>query len=296
MEQAAERRHGGDFGRAFPTTIRYKLKIRFEEAAVAGCLARFNRMVSISVEKVRALTRSLERLYSAESLYQFPSTVFSALGEIIEGGVFSWDTVNLKTGEVISETSDNVLMAELVPTNPAIPMVLADAKGAIRPDCRIQWQLEQTQRYLDVFVPIGVRHQTVVALNLPGHAASVTVKRSTDLTDEEAMALSLLVPHVALAHRNLQRLESLRAAEAQVVPGPEDLERVGLTPREAEVLHWVMKGKQDEAIAGILKISVRTVHQHIGHILRKLQSESRGSAGYEATMKLKALESHPQTA
>jgi DNA-binding CsgD family transcriptional regulator len=264
----------------------------------------FNRMVSISVQKVRALTRSLERLYSAESLYQFPSTVFSALGEIIEGGVFSWDTVNLKTGEVISETSDNVLMspkienrmAELVRTNPPIPMVWADAKGAICPDCRIQWQFEQTQRYLDVFVPIGVRRQTVVALNLPGHAASVTVKRSTDLTDEEAMALSLLVPHVALAHRNLQRLESLRAAEAQVVPGPEDLERVGLTPREAEVLHWVMKGKQDEAIAGILKISVRTVHQHIGHILRKLQSESRGSAGYEATMKLKALESHPQTA
>ena len=48
---------------------------------------------------------------------------------------------------------------------------------------------------------------------------------------------------LALAHRNLQRLESLRAAPAQVVPGPQDLERIGLTPREAEVLHWVMKRK-----------------------------------------------------
>jgi len=98
--------------------------------------------------------------------------------------------------------------------------------------------------------------------------------------DEEALLLSLAAPHVALAHRNLQRLESLRAAADQVVPGPQDLERVGLTPREAEVLHWVMKGKQDGVIAGILKISVRTVHQHIARILRKLQSENRASASF----------------
>jgi DNA-binding NarL/FixJ family response regulator len=50
-----------------------------------------------------------------------------------------------------------------------------------------------------------------------------------------------------------------------------------------------MKGKQDGAIAGILMISVRTVHQHVANILRKLQSESRASAGYEAMLKLKAL-------
>jgi len=94
----------------------------------------------------------------------------------------------------------------------------------------------------------------------------------------------------------LQRVEALRTTAAQVVPGPEDLERVGLTPREAEVLHWVMKGKQDGVIASILKISVRTVHQHIARILRKLQSETRGSAGYEAMLKLKDLETVPRTA
>jgi DNA-binding CsgD family transcriptional regulator len=136
----------------------------------------------------------------------------------------------------------------------------------------------------------------VVTLDIPGHVASVTVNRDKDFTDEEALLLSLAAPHVALAHRNLQRLESLRAAADQVVPGPEDLERVGLTPREAEVLHWVMKGKQDGVIAGILKISVRTVHQHIARILRKLQSENRASASYEAMMKLKALGSHPPAA
>src|ERR1700761_2116126 len=120
--------------------------------------------------------------------------------------------------------------------------------------------------------------------------------RGTNLTAEEALLLNWVAPHVALAYRNLQRLESLRAVADQVIPGPQDLERIGLTPREAEVLHWVMKGKQDAVIAGILKISIRTVHQHIAHILRKLQSETRGSAGYEAMVKLKDLETVPPTA
>jgi DNA-binding CsgD family transcriptional regulator len=250
-------------------------------------------MEAISVQKVQALIQCLERLYSAETLKQFLPTVFTALSEIIEGCVFSLDIINLKTGEMTNETSDNFLMSpkienrmvKLVRANPAIPMVRTT-----------QWQFEQTPLNLDVFAPIGVQHQTVVTLSIPGHAASVTVNRGTNLTDEEALLLSLVAPHMALAYRNLQRLESLRAAADQVIPGPQDLERIGLTPREAEVLHWVMKGKQDAVIAGILKISIRTVHQHIAHILRKLQSESRSSAGYEAMMKLKGLESHPRAA
>ena len=248
--------------------------------------------------------RSLELLHTAESLKQFPPIVFSALGELIRGSIFSLDTFNLKTGEVISATSDNVPISsaikkrivELIPTNPVIPIARAGVKGAIRlTDCVSQRQFEQTALYVDVFVPLGIRHQTVVTLDIPGHIAGVTVNREEDFTEEEALLLTLAATHLALAHRNLQRMDALRAAADQVVPGPHDLERVGLTPREAEVLHWVIKGKQDGVIASILKISVRTVHQHIARILRKLQSETRGSAGYEAMVKLKDLETLGQT-
>ncbi|MBV8215653.1 MAG: hypothetical protein JOZ08_20760 [Verrucomicrobia bacterium] len=259
-------------------------------------------MQAISIRSVQALIRSLEGLGAAVNLRQFPSAVFSALGEIIEGGVFSLVTVNLKTGEVVRETNHNVLM--LLETNNRIvemagsrssPMVRPDAKGLGRlTDCSSQWQTEQTAHDGDSFVAVGVRRQTMVTLDITGYLASVSVYRDTAVSDEEAMLLSLAAPHLALAHRNLQRLESLREAANQVVPGPEDLQRVGLTPREAEVLHWVMKGKQDGAIAAILKISVRTVHHHMAHILRKLQSESRASAGYEAMLKLKELGRHPQ--
>ena len=257
-------------------------------------------MEAISVRKAQALIRSVETLGSVQSLKQCPSAVFSALGEIIGGAVFSLVTINLKTGEVVSEASDNVLMLleinnrimEMRSANRAIPTVLPGAKGLIRfTDCTCQW----TPLHADGLVPASVRQQTVVTLDIPGYNASVTVNRDTDFSDEETILLSLAVPHLALAHRNLQRLESLRAVADQVIPGPQDLERIGLTPREAEVLHWVMKGKQDAVIAGILKISIRTVHQHIAHILRKLRAESRSSAGYEAMMKLKGLESHPRT-
>jgi DNA-binding CsgD family transcriptional regulator len=261
-------------------------------------------MDTISVRSVQALMRSLERIHSAEGLRDFPPAVFSALGELIEGCLFSLDTFNLKTGEVISATSDNVPISaevknrivELIPTHPVIPFARNGAKAIRLSDCISQRQLEQTPLYADVFFPLGISHQTVATLDIPGHIAGVTVNRDRDFTDEEALLLTLLAPHLTLAHRNLQRIEALRCAAAQVIPGPEDLERVGLTPREAEVLHWVMKGKQDGVIASILNISVRTVHQHIARILRKLQSETRGSAGYEAMVKLKDLETVPGTA
>lgn len=259
-------------------------------------------MESISLHKVHALMRSLEWLHRADSLEHFPPIVFGALGELIPGGIFSLETFNLKTGEVVSATSANAQLSpeiknrilELVPTHPVMPMARAGAKGAIRiTDCISQRQFEQTALFSDVFVPMGIRRQTVVMLDIPGHIAGVTVNRDVDFTDEEALLLSLIAPNMALAHRNLQRIETLKAAADQVIPKPEDLERVGLTPREAEVLHWVIKGKQDGVIAGILKISVRTVHQHIARILRKLQSETRGSAGYEAMMKVKGLAGQP---
>jgi DNA-binding CsgD family transcriptional regulator len=262
-------------------------------------------MDTISVRSLQALIRGLERIHSAESLREFPPTAFSALGELIEGCLFSLDTFNLKTGEVISATSDNFPISveiknrivELIPTHPAMPAARNGAKGAIKlSDCISQRQLEQTALYSDVFFPLGITHQTVSTLDIPGHIAGITVNRDKDFSDEEALLINLLAPHLALAHRNLQRLEAVRCSAAQVIPGPEDLERVGLTPREAEVLHWVMKGKQDGVIASILKISVRTVHQHIARILRKLQSETRGSAGYEAMVKLKDLETVPGTA
>jgi hypothetical protein len=173
--------------------------------------------------------RGLEMIHGAEDLRQFPGVAFDALGQLIGGSIFSLDTFNVKTGEVISATSDHAAITseikkrivELVPTNPVIPIARNGARGAIRlSDCISQRQFEQTALYSEVFVPLGIRHQTVVTLDIPGHIAGVTVNRDKDFTGEEALLLSLAAPHLALAHRNLQRIEALRVVADEVVPGP----------------------------------------------------------------------------
>ena len=51
-----------------------------------------------------------------------------------------------------------------------------------------------------------------------------------------------------------------------------------LTPREAEVLFWVNKGKTDRDIGDILGTSPRTVNKHLEHVFEKLGVETRTAA------------------
>ena len=59
---------------------------------------------------------------------------------------------------------------------------------------------------------------------------------------------------------------------------PEQLRLLGLTRREAEVLHWIAEGKSNDAIAIILRISKRTVEKHVERILVRLGVETRVEA------------------
>ncbi len=55
-----------------------------------------------------------------------------------------------------------------------------------------------------------------------------------------------------------------------------------LTPRETEILQLIAEGMSDPRIAETLFISVRTVQNHVAHILAKLGVRSRGAAGIAA--------------
>jgi DNA-binding response OmpR family regulator/DNA-binding CsgD family transcriptional regulator len=67
-------------------------------------------------------------------------------------------------------------------------------------------------------------------------------------------------------------------AERGDPPGPAVLMKLGITPREAEVLYWVAQGKSNPDVATILGASVRTVHKHVEHIFEKLGVETRNAA------------------
>jgi DNA-binding NarL/FixJ family response regulator len=55
-------------------------------------------------------------------------------------------------------------------------------------------------------------------------------------------------------------------------------DELGLTPREAEVLLWIGRGKSNKDIAEILALSPRTVNKHLEQIYTKLGVENRTAA------------------
>ncbi|MBI5784774.1 MAG: response regulator [Rhodocyclales bacterium] len=59
-----------------------------------------------------------------------------------------------------------------------------------------------------------------------------------------------------------------------------------LTPREAEVLFWVVKGKTSKDIGDILGTSPRTVNKHLEHIYEKLGVETRTAAANVAMARI----------
>jgi DNA-binding CsgD family transcriptional regulator len=87
------------------------------------------------------------------------------------------------------------------------------------------------------------------------------------------------------ARLNIRILETSRDGEVVLLltrevgqDRPESLQRLGLAPREAEVLFWVSKGKTSREIAAILSITRKTVDKHVERIHRKLGTETRTAA------------------
>jgi DNA-binding NarL/FixJ family response regulator len=55
-----------------------------------------------------------------------------------------------------------------------------------------------------------------------------------------------------------------------------------LTPREIEVLRYIALGLSNKEIAAALDVGEETIKTHVGHVLAKLQVESRGQATAQA--------------
>jgi DNA-binding NarL/FixJ family response regulator len=70
------------------------------------------------------------------------------------------------------------------------------------------------------------------------------------------------------------RPDAVRAAAAQGRP----FAALGLTPRQTEVLHLLLKGQPNKVIARELKLSVETVKDHVAAVLRTLNVSSRTQA------------------
>ncbi|MFN5565617.1 MAG: response regulator transcription factor, partial [Pseudanabaena sp.] len=68
-----------------------------------------------------------------------------------------------------------------------------------------------------------------------------------------------------------------------------DLELLGLTKRESEVLFWISKDKSNSEIAKVLGCSESTVGKHLEHIYNKLRTHTRTGAVIVALERLGML-------
>ncbi len=103
-------------------------------------------------------------------------------------------------------------------------------------------------------------------------------------------SLALLLPYLDAALRQVRHLPMQRqsfatagtdaeaAGEGLVESPPRDLEGLGLSAREMEIMRWVSVGKTNIEIGRILDISASTVRNHLLNVFRKLEVTNRAQA------------------
>ena len=91
---------------------------------------------------------------------------------------------------------------------------------------------------------------------------------------------------LAAVRARLRRAEAGGRARPAEPAAPEQLEPLGLTPREAEVLFWVAQGKTNPEIGTITGVQLTTVKKHLESIYTKLGVENRTTAAALALEKM----------
>lgn len=133
---------------------------------------------------------------------------------------------------------------------------------------RVAWRSPKAAAWLPAFVRDADR---AVPASWTDGDGSTTEWRLAD-GDARELRVQYLGP-VGLGER--MYLLELRPAQA---PRLSRIAQAALTPREAEVLSWVAKGKTNKDVGDILGMSPRTVNKHLEHIYEKLGVETRAAA------------------
>lgn len=151
-------------------------------------------------------------------------------------------------------------------------------------------ELHATNLYRKFYEPLGLEHQ--IAFTLPGGQdrllALALSRRSADFSDRERDLLNEARPFLIQCYRNALEHSRLRAElEVRSHGRPLPLQDAALlaelsardvTPRQIEVLAWLVTGQSDRAIATTLGVSRRTVHKHLQLSFAKLGVHKRADA------------------
>jgi DNA-binding NarL/FixJ family response regulator len=113
------------------------------------------------------------------------------------------------------------------------------------------------------------------------------VRAGMNLGADDYLTKPVIIADLLAAVRSrIERREQQQRELRPAFESPKPLEKLGLTPREAEVLFWVAQGKTNAEIGIILDASSATVKKHVENIFRKLEVENRAAASFLAMEEL----------
>lgn len=143
----------------------------------------------------------------------------------------------------------------------------------------VVWATPEATRMISQSLPHSSALSTLPLAARAWVAHALTGSRHTLATDAtDGTELQLTIVDVRGAGQIL-----LRVARTQSLSDTSRLQqRLGLTPREAEVLLWIAQGKSNRDIADILSLSPRTVNKHLEQVYEKLGVENRTAAAARA--------------
>ncbi|MEO5960579.1 MAG: response regulator transcription factor [Opitutaceae bacterium] len=115
---------------------------------------------------------------------------------------------------------------------------------------------------------------------LTGWSEQEDVRTGMNLGADDYLVKPVVPEELAAAIRaRLRRAEAAPPRRANTAEATSaQLEPLGLTPREAEVLFWVARGKTNDEIATVLGIGLTTVKKHLESTFAKLGVENRTTA------------------
>ena len=140
-------------------------------------------------------------------------------------------------------------------------------------------ELHRLEIYTEIYGPLGVEYQVAFTLpSGPQRVLGIALSRTRrDFTAAERDLLGVARPYLIQAYRNALAFTEADRPEEPVVTIA-DVQRLGLTRRQAEVVRLIAMGRSDRHVADTLEIGLRTVQKHLERAYRELGVSTRSQA------------------
>jgi DNA-binding CsgD family transcriptional regulator len=249
------------------------------------------------------LSRLLEEFYGAAGLDDFRRRALGVVEREFGGELVCHNELDLRTGDSLSALSQDIgHFAELRPfffdfieQHPSVQHHLAADGGetlAVKTsDFLDQAAWRGSGLYAEFYRPLAdVRYQLTIGQKFDDTLVFFAVsRRHRDFSEDERRLLGWLRPHFMLAYRNARTQDELRTLRGELqragrlAAGDDSLagrlaERYRLSPREAEVLVEIARGKSNQAVAAALGVQVSTIKTRLESVYRKLGVRNRTAA------------------